>query len=131
MVSTRLRNCSVVTFSAGFPDTTRSHHSLSTRCFRQIRAEHGSFCDWLWKHSGGKTILYIGHESKGIPASNGLSDEIAKELKKYGFKYMGSVTVYAHLQACGIVNDHAKDCPCYRRIHDANPTVRKRRDREN
>ena len=82
------------------------------------------------RSSNGKTILYIGHESKGIPARNGLSDEIAKELKKYGFKYMGSITVYAHLQACGIVNDHDKDCPCYQRINAANPTVRKRRDRE-
>ena len=102
----------------------------NARCFQKIRAEHGSFCDWLWKHTGGKTVLYIGHESKGIPARNGLSDEIAKELKQYGFKYMGSITVYAHLQACGIVNDHDQNCPCYQRINAANPTVRKRRDRE-
>ena len=69
----------------------------------------------------------MGHENGRIPVSNGLSDEIAKELKAYGFKYLGTVTVYSHLQACGIVNDHAKECPCYQEINAHNPTVRKRR----
>ena len=99
----------------------------NARCFQKIRQEHGSFCDWLWAHTGGKTVLYTGHEKGSIPVSNGLSDGIARELKKYGFKYLGTVTVYSHLQACGIVNDHAEECPCYRRINEANPTVRKRR----
>ena len=99
----------------------------NARCFRKIRQEHGSFCDWLWAHSGGKTILYIGHEKGKIPVSNGLSDLIAKELKAYGFKYMGTVTVYAHLQACGVVNDHGDACSCYHAINAQYPTVRKRR----
>ena len=99
----------------------------NARCFQKIRQEHGSFCDWLWAHSGGKTILYMGHEKGKIPVSNGLSDQIAKELKAYGFKYMGTVTVYAHLQACGVVNDHGDACPCYHAINAQYPTVRKRR----
>ena len=99
----------------------------NARCFQKIRQEHGSFCDWLWAHTDGKTVLYMGHENGRIPVSNGLSDEIAKELKAYGFKYLGTVTVYSHLQACGIVNDHAKECPCYQEINAHNPTVRKRR----
>ena len=99
----------------------------NARCYQKIRREHGSFCKWLWAHTGGKTILYIGHEKGCIPVSNGLSDEIAKELKACGFKYLGTVTIYSHLQACGLVNDHGKDCPCYQRINDANPTIRKRR----
>ena len=102
----------------------------NARCFQQIRAEYGSFDKWLWKSSGGKTICYMGHEKGAVPVSNGLSDEIAKELKKRGFKYLGTVTVYSHLQACGIINDHDKDCPCYQRINEAHPTVRKRRDHE-
>ena len=102
----------------------------NARCYRQIRREHGSFCDWLWAHTGGKTVLYDGHGDGRIPVSNGLSERIARELKAYGFRYLGPVTVYSHLQACGIINDHGKDCPCYRRINDANPTVRKRRDQE-
>ena len=77
--------------------------------------------------TGGRTVLYTGHEKGPVPASNGLSDAIAKELKAYGFKYLGTVTVYAHLQACGLVNDHAEDCPCYRAINERYPTVRRRR----
>ena len=99
----------------------------NAKCFQKIRQEHGSFCDWLWAHSGGKTILYMGHEKGRIPVSNGLSDEIARELRGCGFKYLGTVTVYSHLQACGIINDHGKDCPCYHAINEHNPTVRKRR----
>ena len=99
----------------------------NARCFQKIRQEHGSFCDWLWAHTEGKTILYTGHENGRIPVSNGLSERIAKELKAYGFRYLGAVTVYSHLQARGVINDHAKDCPCYRRINESNPTIRKRR----
>ena len=99
----------------------------NARRFKLIRAEFGSFDNWLWKHSGYKTILYIGHEKGKVPVSNGLSDEIAKELKKRGFKYLGTVTVYSHLQACGLINDHSEDCPCYKKVIDNYPTVRKRR----
>jgi len=51
-------------------------------------------------------------------------------LKKRGFKYVGAVTIYFHLQACGIINDHDKECPCYRKINEVYPTVTKRRDHE-
>ena len=99
----------------------------NARCFQQIRAEAGSFSSWLWAFSGGKTILYNKHEEGWIPVSNGLSDKISKELKRRGFKYMGPVTVYSHLQACGIINDHAAECPCRARLTAQYPTVRKRR----
>lgn len=102
----------------------------NARCFQQIREEYGSFSDYIWSYSGGKTILYNKHADGWIPASNGLSERISKDLKKRGFKYMGKITVYSHLQACGIINDHGSDCPCYRRINDSHPTVNKRRDKE-
>ncbi len=82
------------------------------------------------RYSDGKTILYNKHGDGYIPVSNGLSDEISKNLKKRGFKYLGSVTVYSHLQACGMINDHGSDCPCYKRINASYPTVKKRRDKE-
>ena len=59
--------------------------------------------------------------------SNGLSDIISKDLKKRGFKYLGTVTMYSHLQACGIINDHDKNCPCYKKIVKKYPTVTKKR----
>ena len=74
--------------------------------------------------------IYRGQRAGVIPARNGLSDLIAKDLKKRGLKYLGSVTVYAHLQACGMVNDHAETCFRYRRVTDGAETVRKRRDSE-
>ena len=56
--------------------------------------------------------------------------QISKDLKKRGFKYVGEVTIYSHLQACGIINDHDETCPCYAKINKMHPTVNKRRDKE-
>lgn len=99
----------------------------NARCFQDIRREFGSFDEYLWEYSKGKTILYNRHADGYIPVSNGLSDMISKDLKKRGFKYLGTVTIYSHLQACGIINDHDRNCPCYRHIVDSYPVVEKRR----
>lgn len=98
--------------------------------FIELRNEHGSFSNWLWAFSDGKTILYDRHGDGLIPASNGLSERISAELRRRGFKYLGPVTVYSHLQACGIINDHGCDCPRYAVVNAATETVRKRRNRE-
>ena len=94
--------------------------------------------DYIWSYSGNKTILYQGHATGSIPVSNGLSDRISRDLKKRGFKYVGAITIYSHLrreasplgQACGIINDHDKECPCWQKIVNDYPTVNKRRDHE-
>ena len=99
-------------------------------CYQAVRKEFGSFCDFLWTFSDGKTILYNGHATGAVPVSNGLSVKISKELKKRGFKYVGEVTIYSHLQACGIINDHSDDCPCYKKIVSEYPTILKRRFKE-
>ena len=99
----------------------------NARCFKKIREEFGSFEVYLWGYSGGKTILYDKHEEGYIPVSNGLSEKISRDLRKRGFKYVGPVTIYSHLQSSGVINDHDKDCPCYKKINDNYPTVRKRR----
>ncbi|MBQ7491956.1 MAG: DNA-3-methyladenine glycosylase I [Clostridia bacterium] len=96
----------------------------NARRFQAIRAEYGSFDTWLWRFTGGKTLLYEGHETGDFPAANALSTEIAKELKQWGFTYLGPVTVYAYLQACGLINDHEASCDCYSRINERFPTVR-------
>lgn len=90
----------------------------NARCVQKIREEFGSFSDYLWNWTDGKTLLYKGHELGHIPASNALSDKIGKDLKKRGLKYLGSITVYAHLQASGIINDHLRNCHCYKRLID-------------
>ena len=102
----------------------------NARCWQAVRAEFGSFCDYIWAFSGGKTILYEGHADGAIPVSNGLSERISRDLKKRGFKYVGAVTIYSHLQACGIVNDHGADCFCFQRINGQYPTAMQLRDHE-
>ena len=82
----------------------------NARCFQKIREEFGSFDDYLWAYSDGKTILYNKHEEGYIPVSNGLSDAVSKDLKKRGFKYLGTITIYSHMQACGICE--ALKAPC-------------------
>jgi len=104
----------------------------NARCAQALRSEFGSLCAYFWSFSDGKTILYSGHgkANGSIPVSNGLSRRISADLKKRGFKYVGEITIYSHLQACGIINDHDESCPCWRRIVDAYPTRRMRRDEE-
>lgn len=99
-------------------------------CFLKLREEFGSFSEYLWNYSKGRCILYTGHQKGNIPARNGLSDTISKDLKKRGFKYLGPVTVYSHLQACGIINDHSESCFRYSELVDKYPVVRKRKDQE-
>lgn len=99
-------------------------------CFLKLREEFGSFSEYLWNYSKGRSILYAGHQKGNIPARNGLSDTISKDLKKRGFKYLGPVTVYSHLQACGIINDHSESCFRYSELAGKYPVVRKRKDQE-
>ena len=102
----------------------------NARYFQKIRDEFGSFSDYIWGFTEGKTYLYTGHERGEMPARNGLSDRISADLKKRGLKYMGSITVYSHLQACGIINDHLETCFRYQELLDMTDAVRKRRDKE-
>ena len=117
------------------PDMIRSERKIkaviqNAQAFLRIRKQFGSFCTFLWDYTGGKTILYDGHASGKVPASNGLSARISQDLKKRGFTFLGPVTVYSHLQACGMINDHSADCPLRTQINRAHPTVKKPRDRE-
>ena len=102
----------------------------NARCFQKVREEYGTFDKYLWGWSDGKTLLYDKHNDGYIPVSNGLSDKISKDLHKRGFKYLGRVVIYSHLQACGIINDHDKDCPRYKYILENYPAARKRRSLE-
>lgn len=102
----------------------------NAQCFQRIREEFGSFSAYLWGFTKGKTYLYMGHQKGRLPARNGLSDRISSDMKKRGMKYLGSVTVYSHLQACGMVNDHLENCFRYAQILEEADAVRKKRDNE-
>lgn len=102
----------------------------NARCFQEIRKEWGSFSKYIWSFTKGKTYLYTGHQKGEIPARNGLSDRVSSDLKKRGMKYMGSVTVYSHLQACGIINDHLDTCFRFPELMELSDAVKKRREKE-
>ena len=93
----------------------------NARCVRQIREEFGSFSDYLWGWTGGKTLLYKGHAQGAIPPSNELSEQIGRDLKRRGMKYLGPITVYSHMQSCGIINDHLESCHRYQWLIDRYP----------
>lgn len=86
--------------------------------FIKIQEEFGSFSNYIWKFTDGKPILNNRKSLKEVPATTPLSDTISKDLKKRGFKFVGSTVIYAHMQATGMVNDHVEDCW---KFHKNNP----------
>lgn len=88
----------------------------NARCFLQIIDDFGSFDHYIWSFTNGQTFIYRCHQEGPLESKNALSDQISKDLKKRGFKYLGSITVYSHLQACGIINDHDPACFRYQEL---------------
>jgi len=82
----------------------------NAQLFLEVQQEFGSFSKFIWAYVAGKPILNKFQKKAEIPATTLLSDRISKNLKKRGFKFMGSTVIYAYLQAVGMVNDHTKDC---------------------
>jgi DNA-3-methyladenine glycosylase I len=83
--------------------------------FLKIQKEFGSFDNYCWQFVGGRPTINKRKTIKDIPATSKESDAWSKDLKKRGFKFVGSTIIYAHMQAVGMVNDHLMDCFCYRR----------------
>lgn len=84
--------------------------------FLEVANEFGSFTSYFWNFTDGKQIVNKWKELKEIPPKTQLSDTISKDLKSRGFKFVGSTTIYAHLQASGIVNDHLVSCFRYKEV---------------
>ena len=78
--------------------------------FLEVQKEFGTFSEYIWSFVGGKPIINHPKTLKDVPATSEISDALAKDLKKRGFKFLGSTVVYAHMQATGMVNDHLADC---------------------
>lgn len=78
--------------------------------FLEVQKEWGSFDAYIWSFVGGVPIINHWNSIKDVPATSAISDALAKDLKKRGFKFLGSTVVYAHLQACGLIMDHTTDC---------------------
>lgn len=82
----------------------------NARMFMEIQSIYGSFNSYIWDFMGGKPIQNHWQRMNQIPATTELSDKLAKDLKRKGFKFLGSTTIYAHMQATGLVNDHLTSC---------------------
>ncbi len=87
----------------------------NAKAFLQVRKEFGSFDKYMWRFVGGKPMINRRRSLKDIPASTPESDAMSVDLKKRGFKFVGSTICYAHMQAVGMVNDHVTSCFRYRK----------------
>ena len=90
----------------------------NAKAFIETRKEFGTFDKYIWSFTDGKPIQNKFESLKKIPAKTKLSDKISDNLKKRGFKFVGSTIVYAHMQATGMVNDHAVDCFRHKEVQE-------------
>jgi DNA-3-methyladenine glycosylase I len=88
----------------------------NARHFLDLVEHEDSFDKFIWSFVGGKPIVNRWATSKQIPATTKESDALAKELKRRGFKFVGSTVMYAHMQAAGLINDHLVDCFRYKKV---------------
>ncbi len=79
----------------------------------EIRANYGKFSDFLWQFVDGRPVQNRWKTINQIPVNTKESDAMSKELKRHGFKFVGTTICYAFMQAVGMVNDHTTDCFCY------------------
>jgi len=90
----------------------------NARAFIEVRKEFGTFNKYVWQFVGGKPIQNKWKSMSELPAMTEISDALSKDLKKRGFKFVGSTICYAHMQATGMVNDHTIDCFRYKEISE-------------
>ena len=82
----------------------------NAQAFIMIQKEFGTFSKYIWNFVDGKPITNKLKTLKDVPSTSPISDALSKDLKKRGFKFVGSTVIYAHMQATGMVNDHVQDC---------------------
>lgn len=85
----------------------------NARAFLEVQVEFGSFCNYIWGFVDGMPVQNRWRTQKQVPATSPISDALSKDLKKRGFKFVGSTIIYAHMQATGMVNDHVTSCYRY------------------
>ena len=97
------------------PGLIRNRRKISAavenaRHFLAVQDEFGSFSAYIWRFVGGEPIVNEFRTLADLPATSRESDALSKDLKSRGFKFIGSIVIYAHMQATGLVNDHVLDC---------------------
>lgn len=89
----------------------------NAKVFLEVAEKHGSFDKYIWNYVDYTPITGHWKSVKDIPASTPLSDKISKDLKKMGFKFVGSTIIYSFMQAIGMVNDHITECCIYKEMN--------------
>lgn len=92
--------------------------------FKGIIREYGTFDRYIWSFTGGKTYLYKKHLDGQPETRNELSDAVSKDLKRRGFQFLGSITVFSYLQSAGIINDHAESCWRFKELSTSNCVIK-------
>ncbi len=88
----------------------------NARAFIEVQSEFGDFSSYLWGFVDGKPIVNKNRSMKDVPSKTALSDQLSKDLKKRGFKFIGSTICYAYMQGIGMVNDHQTNCFRYKQV---------------
>lgn len=83
---------------------------MNAQAFLAVQREFGSFDAYVWRFVGGKPIINHWKSMRQVPATTAVSDALSKDLKKRGFRFVGSTIIYAYMQAIGMVNDHTQGC---------------------
>jgi DNA-3-methyladenine glycosylase I len=89
---------------------------LNARLFLEVQAEFGTFDRFIWQFTGGKPLVNAIKTQAELPAFTAESDAMSRELRRRGFKFVGSTICYAHMQATGMVNDHLTSCFRYQQV---------------
>lgn len=90
----------------------------NAQAFLDVQEKYGSFDKYLWQFVDGEPIINVWKDISEIPAKTELSEKISKDMKKRGFKFLGPIVIYSHMQAVGMVNDHTINCFRYNEIID-------------
>jgi DNA-3-methyladenine glycosylase I len=110
-IDSLLQDAGIIRNKAKIHGTVRN-----AQCFLEIQKESGSFSNYIWQFTEGKTIRNHWKELKEIPAKSEVSDKMSADLVRRGFKFAGSTICYAFMQAAGMVNDHMTDCFRYNEL---------------
>jgi DNA-3-methyladenine glycosylase I len=92
---------------------------VNAQKFLEVQREFGSFDQYIWSFVNHKSIINQINSMEEAPATSPESDALSKDLKKRGFKFVGSTIMYAHMQACGLVNDHLTTCFRYKEVMES------------
>ena len=101
------------------PSVVRNRQKVTSavtnaKAFLDVQQEYDGFCNYIWQFVDGKPRQNKFVKDSDVPATSKESDAMSKDLKKRGFKFVGSTIVYAHMQATGLINDHVMSCFRYK-----------------